>query len=77
MNPCPPRHVTYDSQALAENAATLHHWAYPGCPGFKAWRHDDHWHVGHTSSKRGDVCKSDPEHNATRRRINSALNRWK
>lgn len=46
-NECPPDHTEYLSRMLAENAATLHSFIHPECPGIQAFRCQDHFHIGH------------------------------
>ena len=43
---------------LAENAAELHRWAAPTCPGVEAYACSDHFHVGHVSPHAGAACKA-------------------
>lgn len=69
MPTCPPRHAAHASEMLADNAAALHRIAFPNCPGYNAWPCGDHWHTGHTSYVNGQACKTDPVHEATKRRL--------
>lgn len=73
---CPPRHTAYASEALARNAVTLHGIAFPNCPGYHAWPHDDHWHVGHRKTSGGRACKDDPEHRAVGARLRRHRPAW-
>jgi len=34
---CPPGHVEYPSQMLADNAVTLHYLLYANCKGYNAF----------------------------------------
>lgn len=56
--PCPTHHDEYGSEQLAENAAYLHTLAHPGCLHIMAFRHGDHWHIGHDDKSAGDACKA-------------------
>lgn len=53
---CPPRHVEYLSQMLADNAMTLHSFIHPGCPGTDRWECGDHWHIGHKTKEDKQIC---------------------
>lgn len=60
---CPGEsHNPYNSEWLADNAATLHVMANPNCGGIEAFGCEDHWHIGHHTATLGQQCKSDPEH---------------
>lgn len=49
---CPPDHIEYLSEMLAENALTLHDFMHPGCVGIQKFRCGDHWHIGHAPGTR-------------------------
>lgn len=66
---CPPSHVVYLSQSLADNAVTLHAMSRPHCAAYNAFVCGDHWHAGHPDKTSGDACKTNPEHLETKRRI--------
>lgn len=70
---CPPQHTAYPSREVAQNAVTLHRWAFPNCPGFETWECGDHHHVGHPAPSDGYRCKTDPEHLAQAQRLHG---RW-
>lgn len=46
---CPPGHVEYPSEMVANNAVTLHMFVHPGCTKIEAFECGDHWHIGHHS----------------------------
>lgn len=52
--------VAYASEHLARNAATLHGFVHPDCPGIDAYHCPtcDAWHIGHPVP--GARCKTEP-----------------
>lgn len=52
---CPPDHLEYLSQMLADNAVILHKMIHPTCVGIQAFPCGDHWHIGHATGTR-DKC---------------------
>ena len=51
------------SEAVADNAATLHAFANPSCAGIRGYHCPEHdcWHIGHASRIDGDACKAADE----------------
>lgn len=51
--------IAYLSEHLATNAATLHGFVHPECPGIEAYACStcSDWHIGH--SERGAPCKTE------------------
>lgn len=45
-DPCRGK-TPYPSHAVATNAAELHDWIHPTCPGLDTYECGDHWHNGH------------------------------
>lgn len=56
MSHCPPDHMEYLSQMLADNAVTLHSFTHPGCTGIRAFECGDHWHIGHEDWRNKRDC---------------------
>lgn len=54
MPKCPPDHLPYLSEMLAANAATLHSFIHPGCPGIDTFECGDHWHIGHSKINKAE-----------------------
>lgn len=50
-------HLAYLSEYVARNAATLHAWTNPACPGVNVWPCGDHWHYGHPPGV-GLLCRA-------------------
>ena len=79
LSECPPGHLVYDSEMLAENAVTLHQLSLPDCPGgIHVFPCGDHFHIGHRRASQGDRCKEQDdakwEQRATKRGWNRG--RW-
>ena len=58
MSDCPPDHVAYGCQQMADNAVTLHGIAYPFCEGIRAFPCGDHFHIGHPKRESGRMCRA-------------------
>lgn len=56
LSRCPSDHTTYLSQAVADNAVTLHLFKSPHCTTINAFPCGDHFHIGHTSKAGKEAC---------------------